>query len=142
VVILRRSRVRGQAIAEAAIVLPALLLLSLAVLQAGLAGYAVLVARHAAHAGARAAVVGPAGDRARAARAAAFSAVAAAPGLLPAGAEITPRERGANREPPTIEVRMRVLAPRIVPLWWWPVVSAACRLPLEPEWAGDRTRRR
>lgn len=121
-------------IAEAALVLPALLLFTLAVLQAGFLGYAAAVARYAAHRGARAAAVAPAAKRTSAGRTAALLAVAAAPGLVPASVVVQTREHETGMPVPVIEARVKVGAPGLLLLSRWSTVGGTCRLPVEPSW--------
>lgn len=133
-VVARRRSQRGQAIAEAAIILPALLLFSLAVLQAGFLGYAAVIARHAAFRGARAAVVATPRERAGAGRTAALLAAARAPGLMPVSVSVRSLARSRDLPFPVVEARVTVLSPRLVWGFGPPIARGACRLPVEPAW--------
>jgi len=128
---------RGQSAAEFALVLPALTFLILACLQAGMLGYASVVARYAVFRGLRAAAVAAPQDRARSARIAALAAVASAPGLTPAGLEVREapvRFPAKAAQVPRLEVAVRVGAPRLLPVRSaWTAESRAV-MPMEPAW--------
>lgn len=127
----------GQALAEFALVLPAATLLILGCLQAGLLGYASLVAREAAFRGVRAASVAGRADRSSAARMAATVAVAAAPGLTLAGVSVRePRTRfpQSGKEVKRLELVVRVGAPRLLPLRMSWIAEGRAVLPMEPAW--------
>jgi hypothetical protein len=131
------ARERGQVIAEFAIVLPAVTLLILGSIQAGLLGYASLVARHAAFRGLRAAMVAKPLERDRAAKLAAALTVAAAPGLSLARIEVhEPLYRFPGGAVPVrrLAVCVRVGAPRLVPLRYAWAAEAQAVLPMEPSW--------
>ncbi len=130
----RRAEQRGQALAEAALVLPVLLLFTLAVLQAGWLGYAAVVARHAAYRGARAASVAGARDRVGAGRTAALASVAASPGVFPAGVSVAMRRRAGDLPGDAVEARVSVAVPRLLPGPWSPVARGTSRMPVEPDW--------
>ena len=113
---IRRGRQDGQVAVELVAVTPLLLIVVLALAQAGVAGYALWVAGDAARAGARAAHVG--GDAEHAAR-------SALPSWLARGAEV------AVAGP--VEVRLE--APAVLP--GAPAIPVAAAAALEPTGASD-----
>jgi len=128
---------RGQSAAEFAIVLPALTFLILACLQAGMLGYASIVARYAVFRGLHAAAVVKPLERERTARLAALAAVASAPGLTLAGIEV--REASVRFPPEAarairLELAVRVGAPRLVPVRTSWCAEGRAVLPMEPVW--------
>lgn len=130
-------RERGQALTEVAIVLPALTLLILGSLQAGLLGYAAMVAHEAAFRGVRAAAVASPAKRERVAKLEAAVAVAGAPGLSLAGVivrEPVARFPRAAAEVRRLEMVVRVGAPRLIPVRVAWVAEGRAILPMEPSW--------
>ncbi len=132
-----RRRESGQVLAEVAVVLPALTLLILGSLQAGLLGYAAIVAREAAFRGLRAAAVAAPAKRDQVAKFEAAVAVATAPGLSLAGVvvrESVARFPRAAANVRRLELVVRVGAPRLVPARIAWVAEGRAILPMEPSW--------
>jgi pilus assembly protein CpaE len=115
-VTISRGKEQGQAAVELVAVTPLLLIVVLALVQAGVAGYALWAAGDAARAGARAAHVG--GDAEGAAR-------SALPSWLEQGAEV------AVEGP----VEVRIEAPAVLP--GAPAIPVAAAAALEPTGTAD-----
>ncbi len=102
---------RGSAVVEFALVLPILMVVALALVQVGVLARDELLVTQAARAGARQAAVDAdeAGIRS--------AAVEAAPGLDPAGMEVSVARSGGRGEPVTVAVAYG--APTTIPLIGW-----------------------
>ncbi len=135
--ILRASGDAGAVLAELAIVLPLVTLLTLGVIQLSLLGYASVMARYAAFAGVRAAAVASTFERTQAAVTAVAGVLAAVPVLRVLSVEIarTPLAlRGAELGHDRMTCRVLVSVPRLIPLRYASTVSSVCALPMEPVW--------
>ena len=102
---------RGSAVVEFALVLPILLLVSLAIVQVGVIARDQLLTVEAARAGAREAAVDSDAEAVRS------TAIAAAPGLDPARMELSVRRTGGLGQPVVVTVGYSV--PITVPLAGW-----------------------
>jgi len=131
----RRRAGSGQSLVELALVAPALVFLTLGVLQLGLLAYAAAVARFAAFAGLRSAAVCGMADRGPTATAAAAAVVARAPGLRLDAVLITRVPlplRGATAGGDRLGCRLAVIAPCVLPLPGLRRVGGSAVLPMEP----------
>jgi hypothetical protein len=123
--------------AEAALVMPLLLLILLGILQAVILAYGAATVRYAAFAALRAAAVSPAPQRGTVARSAAAAILSAVPAvrLVAVVTQETPLPlRGAALVTPRMTCRIVARVPRIMPLSITPLttVQASAAMPMEP----------